>query len=87
MTIPREFDALRPGIVKLLKLANERGKFALSLASDPDLQIALEWMQDNGWVTLVDVSHLANAPNGHRHAIFRIFRLMPPALEWKAEMR
>jgi hypothetical protein len=87
MEIPREFDALRPDIVRLLKLANERGKFALSLAANPDVQIALEWMQENRWVELIDVCHLASSPDSHRHAIYRVFRLTTVAIEWKAAMR
>lgn len=58
----------------LLKLANEKGKFALGMGVIPDeqLQLAFERGIDADWFMLVDVSPLAAAPMS---GIFRIFRL------------
>lgn len=58
----------------LLGLANEKSKFAIQIGYPftQEAQEAFERGIDNDWFTLVDISDLANAPNG---AVCRIFKL------------
>jgi hypothetical protein len=65
--------------LKLLKLSNEKGKFAISLTERllDDEQLAHERLMERGWVRLIDVS-MIRAANG----IFRIFLLSEDAREF-----
>lgn len=64
---------------KVLKLANELGKFALEVASSTGIdQNALERLQLRGWVRLIDVSPIAAYPG----RLFRVFAASPEALTW-----
>ena len=65
---------------RLLKLANEKGKFALSLGSiqDEDLQMAFERGIDAEWFSLVDFSPVSQAVGT---GLLRIFRLTK--MGWK----
>ena len=59
---------------EILKLANEKGKFAIQMGAIPeeDLQTAFERGIDNDWFTLVDVGPLAHAlPD----LVMRVFKL------------
>lgn len=58
---------------RLLSLANEKGKFGLSLGAIPDdnLQLAFERGIDGHWFDLVDVSPVAAYPD----RVLRLFRL------------
>ena len=60
---------------EILKLANEKGKFALELALNigADRQEALERGMDNDWWAFIDVTPLANAPA----RLMRVFKLTP----------
>lgn len=60
--------------LRLLKLANEKGKFAIEVGfpMDQDLQGAFERGIDNDWFTLVDLSPVACAPMG---CLMRVFKL------------
>lgn len=60
--------------LRLLSLANDKGKFGLSLGEIPDRQIqeAFERGIDEGWFTLADLSPLAHAPGA---GLMRVFRL------------
>jgi len=59
---------------RLLSLANEKRKFAISIymVLDQGLQDALERGIDAEWFRLIDVSFLANAPGW---GLTRVFRL------------
>ena len=59
---------------EILKLANEKGKFAIQMGAIPeeDLQTAFERGIDNDWFTLVDVGPLAHASPG---MVMRVFKL------------
>ena len=59
--------------LRLLSLANEKGKFAIPLtaALHESDQGALERAFDNDWVALIDVSAIAAMPG----RLMRIFRL------------
>jgi hypothetical protein len=59
---------------ELLKLANEKGKFALQLGLELEdyLQSAFERGIDQEWFTLVDLSEIAEAPQA---GLMRVFRL------------
>lgn len=63
----------------LLKLANEKGKFAIEVGCKmgPDLRAAFERGIDNEWFTLVDVSGVTVVPG----RLMRVFRLT--AAGWK----
>lgn len=68
----------------LLSLANERGKFALSVGPMPAyIQEAFERGIDNQWFTLVDVGPVSAAP-GH---LMRVFRLTPAGVLRLADIR
>lgn len=58
---------------QLLSLANEKGKFGLSMGSIPDqnLQAAFERGIDGHWFDLVDISPISAYPGRW----FRLFRL------------
>jgi len=68
-TPPKEL--LEP-VRALLKLANDNGKFAIQVAKalPYDQQQALEWMQLQDWIRLIDVTPVsAHSPGG----VFRVF--------------
>lgn len=69
----------------ILKLANDKRKFALQLALDLDLdtQNAFERGIDNDWWTLVDISPLANTP---LPVIMRVFKLTPAGWDRRNEL-
>lgn len=60
--------------LRLLRLANEKGKFALSLGTIPDepIQRAFERGIDAEWFRFVDISPLATVPG---RGLFRVFKL------------
>ncbi len=60
--------------LRLLQLANEKGKFALSIGTIPDmnLQLAFERGIDQHWFMFVDIGPLAH---GGGPELFRIFKL------------
>ena len=60
--------------LELLKLANEKGKFAIQLGYrlEPYMQFALERGMDSEWFTLVDISPVSVVPGS---GYLRIFRL------------
>ena len=60
----------------LLKLANEKGKFAIQvgMTGDAEQQAAFERGIDNVWFTLVDIGPIAYGPVGIQ---MRVFRLTP----------
>jgi hypothetical protein len=64
---------------ELLKLANEFGKFAIQLGLiEGEMQLALERLQIRRWITLIDISPLAEYPN----QLFRIFLASDTAMAW-----
>lgn len=65
---------------ELLGMANEQGKFAVALGHSMDkrLQAALERLQIRRWVTLIDLSNIAEMPG----PVFRIFLATPEAMTW-----
>jgi hypothetical protein len=64
----------------LLKAMTDKGKFAaeVGMALSPVRQDALEWMQLNGWITLIDVTPLASDPG----KLFRVFLASEDARSW-----
>lgn len=68
----------------LLKLMTpDTAKFAIQLGaelSDRDA-LALEWLQLNRWITLIDVSTISAAPG-----VFRIFLASEEAASWFRKM-
>ncbi len=63
--------------LELLKLANEHGKFAIPILTQPlsePKQLALERLQQRRWITLIDVTPIANMTG-----LYRIFLLSPEA--------
>lgn len=65
---------------EVLKLANERGKFALQIGSvfPEAVQFVFEQMQVTGWIRLLDVSPIAEYPD----RLFRVFVASPIAMAW-----
>jgi hypothetical protein len=62
----------------LLKLANETGKFAIQIGLTKH-QLALERLQVRRWVSLIDVTPIAERPG----MLFRIFLASPAAMAWR----
>lgn len=64
--------------LEILKMANEKGKFAIPL--DERLgrrsQEALERLMDKDWIRLIDVTPLAF--DGRPGKFYRVFRVLPP---------
>ncbi len=58
--------------MKFLRLASERGKFALSVTNEhtQEQQDALESLMEKGWIRLIDVTMISSLPG-----LFRIFQL------------
>lgn len=71
---------------QLLKLANDKGKFALSLGplEDHDLQIAFERAIDREWFTFVDLSPITAA---RRAGLMRVFRLTQAGRRRRTELQ
>ena len=65
--------------LRILMLANEKHKFAISVAADLTLEetAALERLQLRSWIKLIDVSSIAAALG-----VYRIFMIMPSAINW-----
>lgn len=82
-TEPPEFAAT---VFELLKLPSigETGKFAVAVLYEApyDQQKALEWCQLNDWIRLIDITPLKHGNGG----VYRIFRVMPAALAYKAHL-
>lgn len=72
---------------RLLSLANEKGKFALSLSNtgipDVELQAAFERGIDGEWFTLVDVSIIAAT---ERPVLMRVFKLTQYGSAYRATL-
>jgi hypothetical protein len=70
---------------EVLSLANEGGKFAIQIGMimGPDLQNALQRLQERRWVMLIDISPVAIEPG----ALFRIFLASDDALSWWRKQR
>lgn len=69
---------------EILKLANESGKFAIEVGTDPggkDLQFALERLQTRRWITLIDISPISEYPG----LLFRLFLASDEAMTWFRE--
>lgn len=63
--------------LKLLRLSNELGKFAIPILPQPlsePQQLALERLQVRGWITLIDVTPIAGMTG-----LYRIFLLSAEA--------
>ena len=56
----------------LLKLANEKGKFALGIPTPPSVHEAFERGIDGEWFTLVDLTPLTQSGSD---GVFKIYRL------------
>lgn len=70
--------------LRLLTLANHKGKFAieLGLSVSEQQQYAFERGIDNQWFTLVDVSPIVSAP----YRLMRVFRLTEAGLTRRDEL-
>lgn len=70
---------------QLLKLANDKGKFALSLGpiDVDDLQLAFERGIDREWFTLVDLSPVSVVPHA---GLMRVFRLTQAGRRRRTEL-
>lgn len=68
----------------LLKLMTpDTAKFAIQLGAElsPSEALALEWLQLNRWITLIDVSTISAMPG-----VFRIFLVSEQAVWWFRKM-
>jgi hypothetical protein len=65
---------------ELLKLANDKGKFAIPMAANmtDDHSDALERLQLREWIKLIDVSPLSIQTG----KVFRVFMITPAARTW-----
>lgn len=72
-------------VLELLKLANENGKIGIEFGYIGSLerQKALEWMQVQDWIRLIDLTPVAVSPG----KVFRVFLAQPIAVAWRARMQ
>lgn len=78
----KELDLMREEW-EIIKLANDKGKFAIELGATIDHQDGLESLLLRRWVTLIDVSPTSLFPR----KLFRVFLLSPEAMEWRTAMQ
>lgn len=69
---------------KILRLANEHGKFAIELGfiGSVDQQQALERLQLRRWILLIDISGVVSHPG----RLFRVFMASDEAMAWRAKI-
>lgn len=70
--------------LRLLSMANEKGKFALQVGYVGELNAALERGMDESWFTLIDISpNLEAAPN----RVMRVFKLTAAGVARRETLR
>jgi hypothetical protein len=69
-----------PGVMAILSHVGEKGKFGIGVNAQlvEPYRAALEWLLDNDWVRLIDVTTVPSTPN----VVFRIFKVSEEALTW-----
>lgn len=96
-TEPRDLTDEQRAELKLLELANNKGKFAIQTGYEfePALRFAFERGLDNDWFTLIDIDMLAGRapatvtfPGGSVSTpLMKIYRLTPAGLQRRSELR
>lgn len=78
MMVMTEFEQARLNLLK--HLTADIATFAIPIACylDPAEQVALEWLQRNRWITLIDLSPISAMPGG----LFRIYLASAEAISW-----
>lgn len=73
--------------IAILGLANEKGKFAISIGPIPDQEIqdAFERGIDNDWWTLVDIGPIEHSPWPREW--MRVFKLTPAGIARRDELK